>query len=256
MARTVSASQYAGTMRSRRRRVKAPTRGLGAGPDLRGEERAVEQKAREDEEDGNPDRELLDQHPPPVRMLRAGEKIGVSREDAQRRYRPQRVSRWEAGVAGRRRHRRRRLPAAPGLRRAQTGPRMTIHGAIISRRPPEHRSARDRQAGREQDRESSKGDEVRASDDERHRITDQLRIHCVAGRITVEELERRLELAMSAQDRSRTRKPSSMTSLEPTGPCSPRHGQRYEWGGRVSGPSPTGWSYRHRWSALAWRHWT
>ena len=43
------------------------------------------------------------------------------------------------------------------------------------------------------------GGEVRASDDERNRITDQLRVHCVAGRITVEELERRLEHAMSAQ---------------------------------------------------------
>ena len=40
---------------------------------------------------------------------------------------------------------------------------------------------------------------MRASDDERNRITDQLRVHCVAGRITVEELERRLEHAMSAQ---------------------------------------------------------
>jgi hypothetical protein len=43
------------------------------------------------------------------------------------------------------------------------------------------------------------GDGVRASDDERTQITDQLRVHCVAGRITVEELERRLEQAMSAQ---------------------------------------------------------
>lgn len=40
---------------------------------------------------------------------------------------------------------------------------------------------------------------MRASDDERTRITDQLRVHCVAGRITVEELEHRLEQAMSAQ---------------------------------------------------------
>ena len=40
---------------------------------------------------------------------------------------------------------------------------------------------------------------MRASDAERARITDQLRVHCVAGRITVEELERRLEQAMSAQ---------------------------------------------------------
>jgi hypothetical protein len=43
------------------------------------------------------------------------------------------------------------------------------------------------------------GGEVRASDDERNRITDQLRFHCAAGRITVEELEQRLGQAMSAQ---------------------------------------------------------
>jgi hypothetical protein len=42
------------------------------------------------------------------------------------------------------------------------------------------------------------GGAVRASDDERTRITDQLRVHCVAARITVEELERPLEQAMSA----------------------------------------------------------
>ncbi len=40
--------------------------------------------------------------------------------------------------------------------------------------------------------------EVRASDDERDQITDQLRFHCAAGRITVEELEHRLGQAMSA----------------------------------------------------------
>ncbi len=43
------------------------------------------------------------------------------------------------------------------------------------------------------------GGAVRASDDERNRITDQLRFHCAAGRITVEELEHRLGQAMSAQ---------------------------------------------------------
>jgi hypothetical protein len=43
------------------------------------------------------------------------------------------------------------------------------------------------------------GSEMRASDDEPTRITDQLRVHRVAGRITVDELERRLEQAMSAQ---------------------------------------------------------
>jgi hypothetical protein len=43
------------------------------------------------------------------------------------------------------------------------------------------------------------GGDVRASNDERNRVTDQLRVHCAAGRITAEELERRLEQAMSAQ---------------------------------------------------------
>ena len=47
--------------------------------------------------------------------------------------------------------------------------------------------------------EELEGGEVRASDDERNRITDQLRFHCAAGRITVEELEHRLGQAMSAQ---------------------------------------------------------
>jgi hypothetical protein len=42
------------------------------------------------------------------------------------------------------------------------------------------------------------GDE-RASDEDRNRITEQLRVHCAAGRITVEELERRLPKAVSAQ---------------------------------------------------------
>jgi hypothetical protein len=41
--------------------------------------------------------------------------------------------------------------------------------------------------------------DVRASDHDRDRVTDQLRTHCAAGRITVEELERRVEQAMSAQ---------------------------------------------------------
>jgi hypothetical protein len=42
------------------------------------------------------------------------------------------------------------------------------------------------------------GGDVRASDRDRTRITEELRLHCAAGRISVEELEHRLELAMSA----------------------------------------------------------
>jgi hypothetical protein len=40
--------------------------------------------------------------------------------------------------------------------------------------------------------------DVRASDDDRNRVTEQLRVHCADGRITVEELEYRLSRAMSA----------------------------------------------------------
>jgi hypothetical protein len=47
--------------------------------------------------------------------------------------------------------------------------------------------------------EELKGGDVRASDEDRNRITEQLRVHCAAGRITVEELERRLPKAMSAE---------------------------------------------------------
>jgi hypothetical protein len=45
--------------------------------------------------------------------------------------------------------------------------------------------------------ERERGD-VLAGDNDRHRVTEQLRVHCAAGRITVEELERRLPRAMSA----------------------------------------------------------
>ncbi|MFZ1993218.1 MAG: DUF1707 domain-containing protein [Solirubrobacteraceae bacterium] len=40
---------------------------------------------------------------------------------------------------------------------------------------------------------------IRASDQDRARVVEQLRVHCTAGRISVEELERRLGHAMSAQ---------------------------------------------------------
>jgi hypothetical protein len=42
------------------------------------------------------------------------------------------------------------------------------------------------------------GGNVRASDRDRNRVAEELRVHCVAGRITLEELERRAERAMSA----------------------------------------------------------
>jgi len=43
------------------------------------------------------------------------------------------------------------------------------------------------------------GDDVRASDRDRDEVAAELRIHCVEGRITVEELEERLECAMAAR---------------------------------------------------------
>jgi hypothetical protein len=67
-------------------------------------------------------------------VLGAREEAGVSGEDAQSGDRPQRVSRWEAGVAGRRRNGRGRPTVTLGLRREQTDSCVTIHRAIISRR--------------------------------------------------------------------------------------------------------------------------
>jgi hypothetical protein len=43
------------------------------------------------------------------------------------------------------------------------------------------------------------GGHVRASDRDRARVASELRVHCVEGRITVEELETRLDQAMSAR---------------------------------------------------------
>jgi hypothetical protein len=43
------------------------------------------------------------------------------------------------------------------------------------------------------------GGDVRASDHDRNQVTEQLRMHCAAGRITVEELEHRLGEALSSQ---------------------------------------------------------
>jgi hypothetical protein len=48
------------------------------------------------------------------------------------------------------------------------------------------------------DREGLDGGHARASDRDRHRVSEELRIHCTEGRLDVEELERRLEQAMSA----------------------------------------------------------
>ena len=42
------------------------------------------------------------------------------------------------------------------------------------------------------------GGHARASDRDRHRVSEELRIHCAEGRLDVGELERRLEQAMSA----------------------------------------------------------
>ncbi len=42
------------------------------------------------------------------------------------------------------------------------------------------------------------GGNLRASDRDRNRVADELHIHCAQGRIDVDELERRLERAMSA----------------------------------------------------------
>jgi hypothetical protein len=46
--------------------------------------------------------------------------------------------------------------------------------------------------------EELEGRHARASDRDRYRVAEELRIHCAEGRLDVEELERRLELAMSA----------------------------------------------------------
>src|SRR5437763_1836767 len=42
------------------------------------------------------------------------------------------------------------------------------------------------------------GGNIRASDRDRNSVADELRVHCLEGRITVEELEQRLGKAMSA----------------------------------------------------------
>src|SRR5690348_1199204 len=48
------------------------------------------------------------------------------------------------------------------------------------------------------DRDDLGGVHARASDRDRHRVSEELRIHCAEGRLDVEELERRLEQAVSA----------------------------------------------------------
>ena len=48
------------------------------------------------------------------------------------------------------------------------------------------------------DREELHRGHARASDRDRHRVSEELRIHCAEGRLDVEELERRLERAISA----------------------------------------------------------
>jgi len=48
------------------------------------------------------------------------------------------------------------------------------------------------------DREERAGGDARASDRDRHRVSEELRVHWAEGRLDVEELERRLEQAISA----------------------------------------------------------
>jgi len=48
------------------------------------------------------------------------------------------------------------------------------------------------------DREELQRGHARASDRDRHLVSEELRIHCAEGRLDVEELERRLEQAISA----------------------------------------------------------
>lgn len=48
------------------------------------------------------------------------------------------------------------------------------------------------------DRKELDGGHARASDRDRHRVGEELRIHCAEGRLDVEELEKRLEQAISA----------------------------------------------------------
>ncbi len=43
------------------------------------------------------------------------------------------------------------------------------------------------------------GGDIRASDRERHEVTDELRAHCATGRISVDEFERRVQRAMCAE---------------------------------------------------------
>src|ERR1700724_1200832 len=56
------------------------------------------------------------------------------------------------------------------------------------------RDRRNRMAGLHKSGDS----DVRASDHDRNEVAALLRVHCVEGRITFEELERRVERAMSA----------------------------------------------------------
>lgn len=48
------------------------------------------------------------------------------------------------------------------------------------------------------DRDDLDRGNARASDRDRHRVSEELRIHCAEGRLDVEELERRIEQAISA----------------------------------------------------------
>ena len=47
--------------------------------------------------------------------------------------------------------------------------------------------------------DDTQGSHIRASDADRNRVSDELRAHCTAGRITIEELDERIGKAMTAR---------------------------------------------------------
>jgi Domain of unknown function (DUF1707) len=70
----------------------------------------------------------------------------------------------------------------------------------------------------------SESESMRASDRDRNAVTAALRVHCVEGRITFEELERRVERAMSARTRDQLAEMLSdlpAVSLPPEQPARP-----------------------------------
>jgi hypothetical protein len=74
-----------------------------------GQERAVEEEAGDDEEDGDADRQAVGEGPPPAGSLGAGELAGVEGQDGDRGERADSVEGREARVTGGRLERRRGL---------------------------------------------------------------------------------------------------------------------------------------------------